>query len=136
MTLLLLSSLVFADVAPPETYVETCTIAIQCGPDIEGQSCSAMYDDRSACEALEAQGWFKMCSTWGASAWDEVFCAEQPDAAELQARIDAAEGAGSSDDKEDKGCATVTAAPALAPLLALALLLFGARRKQGTSDPA
>lgn len=80
-----------ADIPPPGDYIETCTVAIQCG-EIEGTSCSAYFGGREDCDALEAKGWQQMCKTYGASTWSEVFCAEAPDEAALKERIEKATG--------------------------------------------
>ncbi len=85
--LLLTTLLAHADIPPPEGYVETCTVALQCG-EIEGTSCSAYFGGRTECEALEAKGWQQMCRTRGASTWSEVFCAQAPDAAAQSERVE------------------------------------------------
>lgn len=90
--LILTALLAHADVPPPGRYVETCTVAIQCGDDIPGTTCGAWHGGREDCEALEAKGWQQMCKTWGASTWDEVFCETTPDEEARQDRISAATG--------------------------------------------
>jgi hypothetical protein len=85
--LLLTALLARADVPPEEGYVETCTVAIQCGPDVPGELCWADFSSRAGCEPLEKRGWQQMCRGWGGTSWDEVFCERAPDEAARQARI-------------------------------------------------
>ncbi len=70
--MVLTASLAFADLAPTPGYVETCT------PDRcegrESASCSASFQGRAECEALEQKGFVQVCRTNGASVWSEVFC--------------------------------------------------------------
>ncbi|MDG1480382.1 MAG: hypothetical protein P8R54_12365 [Myxococcota bacterium] len=89
--LLLTTLLARADISPPEGYVETCTVALQCG-ETEGTSCSAYFGGRTECEALEAKGWQRMCQTRGASTWSEVFCAQAPDDDARRTRIEQTTG--------------------------------------------
>jgi hypothetical protein len=118
-----LFALALADVPPDPGYVETCTIPIQCGPDIEGQTCRGVRPDdppEPECDALAAQGWVRMCSAWGGTVYDVVMCREQPDPAALAERVAAAERAAS--------CGACDATSAGAPPLALLLALALARR--------
>ncbi|MFT5685837.1 MAG: hypothetical protein ACI8RZ_006791 [Myxococcota bacterium] len=89
--ILLTTFLAHADIPPPGSYVETCTVEIQCG-EAEGTTCSGWHGGREDCEALEAKGWTEMCKTYGASVWSEVFCAEAPDEEARQTRIGKATG--------------------------------------------
>jgi hypothetical protein len=78
---LTLSSMAFADVAPPDDYVETCTIAKKQTDTIECRLCSAYYDEASRCETLlQPYCYVKFCNTYGASVWDEVWCRTKSDA--------------------------------------------------------
>ena len=79
--------LAMADVAPPAGYVEQCTVEKQ---QTAGKSCVACPNDYrsfradagpSVCEAqYGAQGYSKACKSYGASAWTEVWCRDDPDA--------------------------------------------------------
>lgn len=119
-----------ADLPPPPGYVEVCTVAIQCGSDTPGKVCSAYHSGREACDALEQEGWSRMCKTAGASVWNEVFCKERPVEAVRQQRIqDARSLQGRTVRFAEKrcGCAAVTPASTIWPLL---LVLIGSRRRR------
>ena len=118
--LLLMSSMAMADVPPPRGYVETCTVEIQCG-DIPGKQCSGWHGGRESCEALEKDSWVRMCKTFGASSWDEVFCKTKPEASVVEAREKAA--------KSGCGCQAVGAVSILPMGIAGLLVLF--RREVG-----
>lgn len=120
----LLFALARADVPPPPGYVETCTVAIQCGPDIAGESCDAWHGGREPCEALEKKGWVQVCQTRGASVWDEVFCETQPDEDARQERVRSAKGIPARL-KRRCGCAS---APGAAGALLLPLVALFRRR--------
>lgn len=79
-------SLAFADVAPPAGYVEQCTIDKQQAP---GKSCVACQNDYRSfvgdagdkcVQQYEPLGYTKMCKSWGASAWTEIWCTGDLDA--------------------------------------------------------
>ncbi|TNE92755.1 MAG: hypothetical protein EP330_00635 [Deltaproteobacteria bacterium] len=72
--LLLLATLALADIPPGPDYVETCTVANHARDGRECTSCEGWHGGREACEALEQQGYEKVCQTAGASVWDEVMC--------------------------------------------------------------
>ena len=70
----------FADVAPPDGYVEQCTVAKQQG---NGNTCiecpndyrSFATDAGDPCKLqYEGQGYTKACNSYGASVWTEVWC--------------------------------------------------------------
>lgn len=72
--------LALADVAPPDGYVEQCTVEKQQAP---GKSCQACQNDyrsftTDAGDPCQQQygglGYTKMCKSWGASVWTEVWC--------------------------------------------------------------
>jgi MYXO-CTERM domain-containing protein len=64
-----------ADIPPPSTYVETCTIAQQQTATSECLTCSAYYGDSTRCsKLLNTYCYHSLCKTWGASAWSEVLC--------------------------------------------------------------
>ncbi len=93
MLVALLAAAALADVPPPGDYVETCTIAIQCG-EIEGKICDGLRSQdppEPECDALAAEGWARMCSSWGGTVYDVVMCKEQPPAADVASRVAAAE---------------------------------------------
>ena len=69
--LTMLFPLALADLPPLEDYVETCTVA---NHGTRCKTCSAYHAGREDCEALEKQGYHKVCKTRGASVWDEVLC--------------------------------------------------------------
>lgn len=64
-----------ADMPPPSTYVETCTIAKQQTATSECLQCSAYYGDTTRCANLLGPYCYQsLCKTWGASSWSEVLC--------------------------------------------------------------
>jgi len=72
---LVLTSLpLFADIAPPQEYVEECTLERQQGPEEECRVCDASFKGRDDCLALGAQGFEHRCRTYGASIWKELWC--------------------------------------------------------------
>jgi len=72
-----------ADVPPPDDYVETCTVAKQTVAGLECKDCRAWHGERDACDkTLGKEGYRKMCQSWGASAWGEVWCKGEPKPAE------------------------------------------------------
>jgi hypothetical protein len=79
--LLLLSALSFADIPPPDDYVETCTLKIQGVGGRDCNECAGYHGGREPCEALEKDGYLSVCRTHGASVWTEVVCKPGPDGA-------------------------------------------------------
>ena len=74
-----LAATAYADLPPPEGYVEQCTIARQCKKDEDGTTCSAWHGDRQKCKKEHAtDGYTYKCSTRGASTWTEVYCRAKP----------------------------------------------------------
>ncbi|MBN2193633.1 MAG: hypothetical protein JW751_12520 [Polyangiaceae bacterium] len=64
-----------ADLAPPEDFVETCTVEQQQAAGETCVSCSVTYEDFTVCANLyEPEGYAKRCKTWGASVFEEVYC--------------------------------------------------------------
>lgn len=64
-----------ADLAPPEDYVESCTVERQQAEGETCVSCRVTYADFEACRnTYEPQGYAYRCKSWGASAYDEVLC--------------------------------------------------------------
>jgi hypothetical protein len=64
-----------ADLPPPSTYVETCTIAQQQTATSECLTCSAYYGDSKRCsKLLNTYCYRSLCQTWGGSSWSEVLC--------------------------------------------------------------
>jgi hypothetical protein len=64
-----------ADIPPPSTYVETCTIAKQQTTGSECLQCSAYFGDVDRCsKLLNPYCYAKVCKAWGASSWSEVLC--------------------------------------------------------------
>jgi MYXO-CTERM domain-containing protein len=75
-----------ADVPPPDGYVEECTVAKK---QVSGRSCAACQNDYRSfatsavdpCQSQYAsQGYEKICKSWGASVWTEVWCRGEADA--------------------------------------------------------
>lgn len=75
-----------ADVAPPPGYVEQCTVEKQQAPGKQCVACPNDYrsfatDAGNPCQLkYGTQGYTKMCNTYGASAWTEVWCTGDLDA--------------------------------------------------------
>ena len=64
-----------ADVPPPEGYVETCTIAKRQTATSECLACASWVSQINRCtNLLVPYCYTKVCKTYGASAWTEVFC--------------------------------------------------------------
>lgn len=81
LCLSLVPAVAHADVPPPDDYVETCTVEKQAVPGLECQSCSAWHGERDACDkTLGQEGYRRMCKSWGASAWSEIWCKGEPTA--------------------------------------------------------
>jgi hypothetical protein len=65
----------WADLPPPDGYVETCTIANQQTAVSECVFCKAYYAERNRCGGLLVPYCFSwVCNTWGASVWTELWC--------------------------------------------------------------
>lgn len=66
----------WADVPPPEGFVETCTVEKQAAPGQECVLCGdSYYKTPDACATkLTPSGYSKACRTRGASTWKEVWC--------------------------------------------------------------
>jgi hypothetical protein len=65
----------WADLPPPSTYVEACTIAKQQTATSECLQCSAYYGSMNRCATLLGPYCYQsLCKTWGASSWSEVLC--------------------------------------------------------------
>ncbi|MBN1609835.1 MAG: hypothetical protein JW940_24595 [Polyangiaceae bacterium] len=109
-----------ADVAPPEDYVETCTLEQQQKPGEECVACQATYfDNPNPCqEKYDPLGYSQRCSSWGTS-HTEIWCkgstagtggsagagSEEPQAGASNARPDpfAPTGGASSDPPSNTG---------------------------------
>lgn len=89
----LCSPAAWADVPPPDGYVETCTIQDR---QDAGESCVDCFADFSnpdhCADTVGTQGYTHECRAWGGSAWSEVWC-----------RADAAEGTGEGAPTPDGG---------------------------------
>lgn len=155
-TVLLVSSLAYADVPPPPDYVEMCTRAKQ---ELDDEYCelhNAFYSDPYACiegegndpadpeACAEAQspeesdccagwiadGWSYRCKTYGASAYNVLWCRARVDGDPPRPVDPAAE-----EGEEDDGCSVGAARPrgtTAALLLLLLLGLAGAARRPKT----
>jgi hypothetical protein len=95
---LLVATLAHADIPPPPGYVESCTVEKQTRPGKECVSCNGYHGGREPCEALEAQGYAKVCQTRGASVWEEVLCKDAPGGTATPTETPAP--------KSDSGCAS------------------------------
>jgi hypothetical protein len=84
-----------ADVAPPEDYVETCTLDQQQKPGESCVACQATYfDDPNPCEQqYDPLGYSKRCASWGTS-HTEIWCKGSEEGTGGSA------GAGSTDEPE------------------------------------
>lgn len=79
LALIAVPSVALADIPPPDDYVETCTIDKQQVPGLECKSCSAWHGEQDACDkTLGAEGYRRMCKSYGASAWSEIWCKGEP----------------------------------------------------------
>ncbi|MBN1607254.1 MAG: hypothetical protein JW940_11520 [Polyangiaceae bacterium] len=64
-----------ADVAPPDDYVETCTVAEQQNEGEECLLCQVTYADFEACSTTcGSLGFTNRCKSWGTSVYNEVYC--------------------------------------------------------------
>jgi hypothetical protein len=64
-----------ADIPPPPDYVETCTLANKQTPTSECLACAADYSNFGRCSPLLSPYCYsKVCKTWGASAYTELWC--------------------------------------------------------------
>ena len=107
--LILLAGLALADV--PSDEPETCLMSNY--DSAHCKSCSASFEGRPDCEALEAEGREKACRSQGASVWSEIWCEA---------------GYAQPVSGEDDGCSTA-GAPASLAAAGLALSLLLARRR-------
>lgn len=74
---LCVTSQAIADVAPPATYVEQCTVEKQVTKDNECIACKAIRfgEGLGRCEKLLAPYCYnKVCDSWGGTVYTEVFC--------------------------------------------------------------
>jgi len=68
----------WADVPPPDGYVETCTSAKQQTESSECLECRGWVSQSQRCtNLLVPYCYTKICNSYGASAWTEVFCRTQ-----------------------------------------------------------
>ena len=66
-----------ADVAPPNDYVEACTLKKKTTSSSECVECqnSQMNDSKARCgQLLSPYCYEQVCQTYGASVWTEVWC--------------------------------------------------------------
>jgi hypothetical protein len=65
----------YADVAPPSSFVETCTLEKQAHSGEECHACRAYFGNGKHCsESLSAYGFAERCRSHAASAWSEIWC--------------------------------------------------------------
>jgi MYXO-CTERM domain-containing protein len=75
-----------ADVAPPNGYVEQCTVEKKQASGLTCVACKNDYrsfatDAGDPCQQkYAAQGYTKICKSYGASVWTEVWCTGEVDA--------------------------------------------------------
>ena len=132
----LLVGLAIADIPPPPGYVEQCTIEKMQEAGASCTECSASFQGREDCEALEKDGYVQKCKTSGASVWKEVLCKDAENAAPPggpEAKAPEPKGEElveppkkASVEREEKGCAT---APSGALGLSVLTLGFFRRRR-------
>lgn len=79
LALVAVPGVALADIPPPDDYVETCTLEKQQVPGLDCKSCSAWHGEQDACDkTLGAEGYRRMCKSYGASAWSEIWCKGEP----------------------------------------------------------
>ena len=77
-----------ADVPPPDGYVETCTLANKQTATSECLACAADYNNFGRCSPLLSPYCYsKVCKTWGASAYTELWCRLKGDGAPVPSEI-------------------------------------------------
>ena len=75
LTVLGVAGSALADLAPPDDYVENCTVETQQAAGETCVTCEVTFEDFEACaNTYEPQGYAKRCKTWGSSVYSEVFC--------------------------------------------------------------
>lgn len=115
--LVLMGGIARADMPPPEGYVEECTVEKQSVPGLTCESCRAWHGEMDACDkTLGVKGMTKKCKSWGASAWDEVWCSGTPTDKQP------AEGPGPTNGSDSKKSGCEGGATSLLALLGLPLL--------------
>jgi hypothetical protein len=64
-----------ANLAPPQVYVETCTVENQERPEEECRRCDAHFGERDRCEReFGTKDYRYRCRTYGVSVWSEIWC--------------------------------------------------------------
>jgi uncharacterized protein (TIGR03382 family) len=97
---------------------------------LECQSCQAHHGAPDACATtLGKDGYRKMCKSWGASAWSEVWCKGEPTAPPAETKPAEAPA---GDAPKKTGCAAVGASGVLGALGALGIVLGRRRRTAGS----
>jgi hypothetical protein len=77
-----------ADIPPPDDYVEPCTLEKQQSAGLQCVECPSNIRDREKCQAeLAPAGYAHACSTYGASAWTEIWCRPQGAAVPVRGRV-------------------------------------------------
>jgi hypothetical protein len=77
-----------ADIPPPADYVETCTLANKQTATSECLACAADYNNFGRCSPLLSPYCYsKVCKTWGASAYTELWCRLKGQGAPVPAEI-------------------------------------------------
>jgi hypothetical protein len=118
-----------ADTPPPGGYIEHCTVAEQGGSTSSCVLCGgAYYGDRDKCKRDHASdGYVYRCKTWGASAWQEVWCTTIDGGIEADA---AADNEAAKSDGCSIGFGSPRGAAFFAAGLGLALALLNRSRKR------
>ncbi|OIP32490.1 MAG: hypothetical protein AUK47_20425 [Deltaproteobacteria bacterium CG2_30_63_29] len=135
LSLIGISSVAFADVAPPPDYEETCTVALQGSATRDCVSCAASYQEPDICATTHAtDGYANVCRAWGGSFWDEVWCKDKPVDADVVATT-SEERPATPPKEEEKGCSVAMNRPSfgaqsllLGAMMLLGLLWVGRRR--------
>ena len=138
LSITLLALPTWADVPPPEDYVETCTLEAQTESGAECVECDADFETNTCADMYEAEGFTKSCQTWGASVWTEVWCkpgAEAPEAgaeapeAGAEAPEAGAEVPEATAQDSEEGCSQLNQTPMAIWLGFMVLSLITLRRR-------
>lgn len=73
----------FADVPPPDDYVEKCTVAEKEQPGTKCNTCNGFGPEPDKCKMqFEGTPYQYVCQTWGGTVYTEVWCDGDPKADE------------------------------------------------------
>lgn len=81
LALTLGASVALADVAPPDCYVEQCTVDKKTQPGTTCTTCDNNFQNASDyCQKKVGADYAYACQAWGGSVWQEVWCKGPPKA--------------------------------------------------------